>query len=52
MIGRGELEHFMPDLKNPTGKGKLMTPVFFATGRKLTTGSTDDRAAQVGRPSG
>ena len=40
--GRGELEHYMPDLKNPSGQGKLMTPVFFATGRKLSTGKTDD----------
>ena len=39
--GRGELEHYMPDLKNPSSQGKLMTPVFFATGRKLSTGKTD-----------
>jgi hypothetical protein len=41
MAGRGSLEHFMPDLKDPNGKGKLMTPAFFATGRKLRTGSSD-----------
>ncbi len=39
--GRGELEHYMPDLKNPASPGKLMTPTFFATGRKLSTGKTD-----------
>jgi hypothetical protein len=41
MTGRGELEHYMPDLKDPTSQGTLMTPVFFATGRKLSTGVTD-----------
>jgi hypothetical protein len=35
------LEHYMPDLKDPSSKGKVMTPVFFATGQKLATGSTD-----------
>ena len=39
--GRGQLEHYMPDLKKPSNPGKLMTPVFFATGRKLSTGTTD-----------
>jgi hypothetical protein len=43
MPGRGSLEHFMPDLKNPSAQGQLMTPVFFATGRKLPTGSSDDK---------
>ena len=41
MIGRGALEHYMPDLKDPTSQGTLMTPVFFATGQKLSTGVTD-----------
>lgn len=41
MVGRASLEHYMPDLNNPTAKGKLMAPVFFATGRKLEAGSTD-----------
>jgi hypothetical protein len=35
------LEHYMPDLEDPSAKGKLMTPVFFATGEKLKTGNTD-----------
>jgi hypothetical protein len=41
MTGRGALEHFMPDLKDPASQGTLMTPVFFATGQKLATGATD-----------
>jgi uncharacterized protein DUF1549/uncharacterized protein DUF1553 len=41
MFGRGALEHYMPDLKDPSSKGKLMTPAFFATGRKLKTGVPD-----------
>ena len=31
----------MSDLKNPTDKGKLMEPVFFATGDKLPLGTKD-----------
>ena len=38
---QGGREHFMPDLKQPTAQGKLMTPVFFATGQTLETGATD-----------
>lgn len=50
MPGRGELEHYMPDLKDPSAKGKLMTPTFFATGRKLKPGSTDlERRASLAR---
>ncbi len=40
-LPRGDQEHFMPDLKNPTAKGTLMQPVFFLTGQKLPEGSTD-----------
>ena len=36
----------MPDLKNPTSQGKQMTPVFFATGQRLTSGATDDERRQ------
>jgi hypothetical protein len=39
--GRGHLEHHMPDLKHPEAEGKLMTPVFFATGQKLEVGTPD-----------
>ena len=38
---RGTLEHHMPDLKDPDAKGKLMQPVLFATGDKLSTGTKD-----------
>jgi hypothetical protein len=41
MTGRGSLEHYMPDLKDPSSQGALMTPVFFATGQQLKTGATD-----------
>ena len=41
MTGRGSLEHFMPDLKNPASEGTLMSPVFFATGAKLQAGASD-----------
>ncbi|HKD37158.1 MAG TPA: DUF1549 domain-containing protein [Pirellulales bacterium] len=40
-LPRGEAEHYMPDLKNPSAKGTLMQPVFFLTGQKLPEGSTD-----------
>lgn len=39
--GFNEIEHFMPDLKDPTSKGTLVTPVFFATGQKLKNGTSD-----------
>ncbi len=35
------LEHYMPNLEDPSAKGKLMEPVFFATGEKLDTGNSD-----------
>lgn len=41
MVPRGSLEHYMPDLKNPTAKGTLMQPVFFITGQKLPLGTPD-----------
>ena len=34
-------EHYMPDLEDPTAQGKLMQPVFFATGQKLPRGKSD-----------
>ena len=42
MFGSAAKEHYMPDLKDPSSRGTLMTPVFFATGQKLATGATDD----------
>jgi Protein of unknown function (DUF1549)/Protein of unknown function (DUF1553) len=40
-LPRGEPEHYMPDLKDPSSKGTLMQPVFFLTGQKLPEGSSD-----------
>lgn len=39
---RGTAEHRMPDLDDPTAPGKLMQPVFFVTGQKLSSGAKDD----------
>ena len=48
--GFNEVEHFMPDLKDPTSKGKAVTPVFFATGQKLSEGTADlERRETLGR---
>ncbi len=40
-LGQRKLEHFMSDLNDPTAEGKLMTPQFFVTGRKLELGTPD-----------
>ncbi|MEX0979310.1 MAG: DUF1549 domain-containing protein [Pirellulales bacterium] len=37
----GSTEHFMPDLDHPEAEGKLMKPVFFLSGQKLETGTSD-----------
>ncbi|MCH7727740.1 MAG: DUF1549 domain-containing protein, partial [Planctomycetes bacterium] len=44
---RGTLEHRMPDLENPTSQGKLMQPVFFATGQKLKAGVKDNERRET-----
>ena len=36
-----KLEHFMPDLENPTAQGTIMQPVFFQTGQALELGAPD-----------
>jgi hypothetical protein len=42
MVGaRGELEHYMPDLNDPTAQGALMTPRLFLSGQQLAEGETD-----------
>ena len=47
-FGTGSQEHFMPDLKDPSSPGKQMTPVFFANGKQLSSGSTDaDRRSSL-----
>jgi hypothetical protein len=38
---RGEPEHFMPDLENPTARGTRMQPKFFLTSADLPLGVTD-----------
>jgi hypothetical protein len=44
---RGSLEHYMPELDNPTARGTLMEPVFFVTGQKLATGSSDKQRRET-----
>jgi len=41
MRRNGTPEHYMPDPKNPQSQGKLMQPVFFATGDKVPLGTRD-----------
>jgi hypothetical protein len=38
---RPSLEHFMPDLQDPSARGTQMESVFFVTGQKLSPGATD-----------
>ncbi len=38
----GELEHVMSDLEHPEAQGTKMEPVFFVSGRKMESGSSDD----------
>ena len=35
------LEWYMPDLSHPKDQGKLMQPIFFATGQQLSPGQSD-----------
>jgi len=39
---RGTLEHYMPDLENPTARGQLIQPALFTTGQKLDIGVPDE----------
>ncbi|HEV3417930.1 MAG TPA: DUF1549 domain-containing protein [Pirellulales bacterium] len=49
-LPRGDLEHYMPDLKSPSSKGTLMQPVFFLTGQKLPEGTPDaERRATIAK---
>ena len=41
MPGRGALEHYMPDLNDPSSQGTLMTPSFFVTGESFEIGQSD-----------
>lgn len=38
---RGTMEHYMPNLKDPSSKGAKTQPVFFVTGKKLPYGTKD-----------
>jgi hypothetical protein len=45
---RGDLEHEMPDLKDPSRPGTVMQPRFFLTGQSLPVGTSDlDRRAAI-----
>lgn len=46
-FGQGSREHFMPDLQDPSSQGKEMTPVFFATGKPLATGTLDSERREI-----
>src|SRR5690606_32163627 len=37
----GTLEHYMPDLEDPSKQGTLMQPVFFATGAEFANNTYD-----------
>lgn len=46
----GTPEHYMPDLKDPASRGKLMKPVFFVTGDSLPLGTKDaDRRGELAK---
>jgi hypothetical protein len=36
-----KLEHYMPDLDDPTADGTLVKPIFFPTGQQLALGTSD-----------
>ena len=40
---RGTLEHYMPDLDNPSAPGTLMQPALFSTGQQLEAGVKDSQ---------
>jgi hypothetical protein len=44
---RGNTEHYMPDLNDPTSKGTLMQPKFFVTGRELRVGRSDQERRET-----
>jgi hypothetical protein len=47
MFPQGELEHYMPDLKDPGAKGTLVEPVFFLTGQKLPSAQPDQKRRET-----
>ncbi|MGH7191998.1 MAG: DUF1549 domain-containing protein, partial [Candidatus Saccharimonadales bacterium] len=44
---RGDLEHRMPDLKDSSSKGAVMSPVFFLTGQRLPLGESDQQRRET-----
>lgn len=46
MPGRGSDEHYMPDLDDPSSRGKQIDPVFFLTEQYLTKGQSDEKRRQ------
>ena len=51
---RGNSEHYMPDLDDPSAQGTLMQPVFFLSGQQVAVGTKDiDRRtarSRIGSP--
>lgn len=41
------IEHYMPDLNDPSARGTLMQPVFFLTGEKLPENQTDQQRRET-----
>lgn len=39
--GQGDTEHYMPNLADPSSKGTLIQPAFFATGTEVSEGMND-----------
>ena len=47
---RGDLEHTMPDLQDPSQPGTVMQPLFFLTGQSLPLGTSDrDRRQAIAK---
>ena len=47
---RGDLEHTMPDLNDPSQPGTVMQPLFFLTGQSLPLGTSDmDRRQAIAK---
>jgi hypothetical protein len=41
------IEHYMPDLNDPSARGTLMQPVFFVTGERLPENQTDQERRET-----
>lgn len=47
MQRRGSTEHYMPDLSDPSSRGKLVQPKFFVDGDKVEQGMSDQERRQA-----